>query len=83
MTENPRVLPLCEMRLGGRILGFKVEEDHMAYCWNCLRLPPDIEEIRKHLNGGFLDSDDLYDPSFYSGLQVKPRPYVPNESDNQ
>ena len=88
MTEELRVLPLCRMGLGGRTLGFKVEVDHMAYCWNCLCLPSSVEGIREHLgdiiSGSSSFAQDLRSVEFYDGLQVKPRPHVPNyESDKE
>lgn len=74
MVEVPRVLPLCEMGLGVQILGFKMEDNLMAYCWNCLCIPSDIATIRGHLSGTNAYSDDFHDPSFYKSLQRKRRP---------
>jgi len=75
MVEPPKVTPLCEIGLGVQILGFKLEENCLAYCWNCLRIPSNMATIRGHLNGSNdFRYDDFPDPSFYNSLQIKSRP---------
>lgn len=45
MTEELRVLALCEMDLGVRVLSFRDGRFGAVYCWGCLYIYPTAREF--------------------------------------
>ena len=68
MTEELRVLALCEMDLGVRVLSFRDGRFGAVYCWGCLYILQEILDSEKHFTGYPTARE------FFSTLQIKPRP---------